>query len=237
MGEQVELLLEQLLVAVERIAEERERLGERTAPEDHLGATAGDRIDGGEALVHPDRVVGAEHGHSGPEADPLGARCDCGEHGLGRRDREVVAVVFADAEEVEAEPVGKDRLVDDIADHLRFAQTITVGIDGDVPEGVEAQLDRRLEGGDVCAHNESNRRAIAGIPAAQAASVQVREVSARSTSRSSPAISAQLAQQKIPASDSTPWPRIRMLHSAHVGAIQAIAHSTESKIASRRRRS
>ena len=41
------------------------------------------------------------------------------EHDLGRRDRELVAVVLADAEEVEAEPVGEHRLLDDVAQHLR----------------------------------------------------------------------------------------------------------------------
>ena len=46
---------------------------------------------------------------------------DRGEHDLGRRDREVVAVVLADAEEVEAELVGEHGLVDDVADDLRRA--------------------------------------------------------------------------------------------------------------------
>ena len=141
-GEQVELLLEQLLVAFERVPEQRERLGERAAPEDHLGAPVRHRVDRGEALEHADRVVGAEHRDRGPEADPLGASGDGGQHHLGRGDREVVAVVFADAEEVEAEVVGQHRLVDHVADHLCLAQAVAVGVDGDVTEGVEAEFDR-----------------------------------------------------------------------------------------------
>ena len=142
MGEQVELLLEQLFVLVEWVPEQRERLGERATPEDHLGAPVRHRVDGGEALEHADRVVGAEHRHRGPEADAFGASRDRGEHRLGRGHGEVVAVVFADAEEVEAEAVGEHGLVDDVADHLRLAQAVAVGVDGDVAERVEAEFDR-----------------------------------------------------------------------------------------------
>ena len=44
----------------------------------------------------------------------------------GARDREVGAVVLADAEEVEAEVVGEHRLLDHIADHLRGVQRLAV---------------------------------------------------------------------------------------------------------------
>jgi hypothetical protein len=91
-------------------------------------------------LVDANRIIGAQHGDRGPEADPPGARRDGGEHGLGRRDGEVVAVVFTDAEEVEAEPVGEHRFLDHVADHLRLAETVAVAVDGDITEGVEAQL-------------------------------------------------------------------------------------------------
>ena len=79
-------------------------------PEDHLGAPVRHGVERGEALEDADRVVGAEHGDRGAEADPLGAPGDGGQHDLGRGDGEVVAVVLADAEEVEAEAVGEHRL-------------------------------------------------------------------------------------------------------------------------------
>ena len=101
--EQVELLLEQPLVVGEVVAEQRERLGERAAPEDDLGPPAGDRVEGGEALEHPHRVVRAQHGDGGAQADALGAAGDRGQHDLGRRDGEVVAVVLPDPEEVDAD--------------------------------------------------------------------------------------------------------------------------------------
>ena len=70
----------------------------------------------------PHRVVGAEHGDGGAEPDALGPAGDRGEHDLGRRDREVVAVVLAEAEDVDADRVGEHGLLDDVADHLGVRQ-------------------------------------------------------------------------------------------------------------------
>jgi len=55
-------------------------------------------------------------------------------------------VVLAHAEEVEAEAVGEDRLLDHVAEHPGLAHGTPVRVDGDVPEGVEAELEasRRL---------------------------------------------------------------------------------------------
>ena len=58
----------------------------------------------------------------------VGARGDRGQHDLGRGDGEVVAVVLADAEEVEAELVGEHGLVDDVADDLVVGQRDPVGV-------------------------------------------------------------------------------------------------------------
>ncbi len=118
--EERELLLEQVVVVVERVAEERERLGERAAAEDHLGAAVGDGVEGGEALVDADRVVGAEHGDGG--AEPDAARCGWRwrpSSDLGGADGEVGAVVLADAEEVDAELVGQLGLGEDVAEDAR----------------------------------------------------------------------------------------------------------------------
>ena len=110
-------------------------------PEDHLGAAVGDGVEGGEALVDADRVVGAEHRDRGAEADAAGAGGDGGEQHLGRADGEVGAVVLADAEEVDADPVGQLRLGDDVAEDAGLGQRPAVRVHGDVAEGVEAQLD------------------------------------------------------------------------------------------------
>ena len=58
--QQVELLGEQLVVVVEVVAEQRERLGERAAPGHDLGAPAGEQVDGGEVLEHAHGVVRAD---------------------------------------------------------------------------------------------------------------------------------------------------------------------------------
>ena len=104
-----QLVLEQLLVARQVVAEQRIRLGERAAAEDHLGASVRDRVERREPLEHAHGIVGAEHGHRRPEEDPLGPAGDRGQHDLGRGDREVAAMVFADAESVDADLFGEDR--------------------------------------------------------------------------------------------------------------------------------
>ena len=77
--EQVELLLEELLVVGEVEAEERERLGQRAAPDDQLRAAVRDGVERGEVGVEPHRVLRAQHGDGGAEPDPLGAAGDRGE--------------------------------------------------------------------------------------------------------------------------------------------------------------
>ena len=65
-------------------------------------------------------VIRAEHGHRRPEEDALGSAGDRREHDLGRGDGKVAAMVLADAEGVDADLVGEDRFLDDVAQHLRL---------------------------------------------------------------------------------------------------------------------
>ena len=142
-GEERELLLEQVVVVLERVAEQRERLGERAAAEDHLGAAVGDGVEGGEALVDADGVVGAEDGDGGAELDPRGPGGDGGQDDFGGADGEVGAVVLADAEEVDAELVGQLGFGEDVAEDLGLGQRAAVGGKRHVAEGVEAHLGGR----------------------------------------------------------------------------------------------
>ena len=135
-------ILEQLVVAGEVEAEERIRLGERAAAEDHFGAAVRDRIERREALEHAHRIVGAEHGDGGAEADAAGARRDRREHDLGGGDGEVGAMVLADAEGVEPELVGEHRLIDDVAQDAGVRLEAGDRIEGDVAEGVEPEGER-----------------------------------------------------------------------------------------------
>jgi hypothetical protein len=52
--------------------------------------------------------------------------------------------VFADPEEVHADPVGKNALFDDVADRLGMRRQATIVIAGAVPECVEAEFKREL---------------------------------------------------------------------------------------------
>ena len=150
-GEEVELLVEEHLVVGQVEAEEREGLGERAAPELHLGAAAADRGQGGEALEDPDRVVGGQHRDAGPEADALGLPRDGGEHHVRGADRVVLAVVLAEAEVVHADLVGQHALGDDLADRLRLGSGPAVGPGAGVAEGVQPEGGslRRAEDGGV----------------------------------------------------------------------------------------
>ena len=56
---------------------------------------------------------------------------------------EVGAVVLADADGIDADFIGEDRLIDEIADHLRGVKRLAVGAVGDVAEGIEAEGDGR----------------------------------------------------------------------------------------------
>ena len=118
--EQVELLLEQLLVLAELVSEQGEGLGERAAPENDLGACVRRGIERREPLEYANRVIRAEHGHRRAKTDPARASCNRRQHDLGRRHGEVGAVVLPNAEKVDADRIGEDRLVDDVADHLRM---------------------------------------------------------------------------------------------------------------------
>ena len=50
--------------------------------------------------------------------------------------------MLADADEIDADLVGEDALLDQVADDLRLMQRLSVRTVGDVTEGVEPQFDR-----------------------------------------------------------------------------------------------
>ena len=55
--------------------------------------------------------------------------------------------MLADAEEIDADLVGQDRLVDDVADNLRGRERLAVGAGSNVAERVEAEFERMRHGG------------------------------------------------------------------------------------------
>ena len=78
------------------------------------------------------------------ELDALGAGGDRREQDLRCRHGEVVAVVLADAEHVDAERVGEHALLDRVADHLRIREAVAVAVDGHVAEGVESEFESHV---------------------------------------------------------------------------------------------
>ena len=116
--QELELLLEEVVVVAEVVAEERERLDERAAAGHDLGAAAREQVERREVLEDAHRVVGAEHADGAREPDPLRALGARGEHDGGRRDGEVGPVVLADAEDVEPDLVGELHLLDEVPQPL-----------------------------------------------------------------------------------------------------------------------
>ena len=132
--QQLELLGEQLVVVVEVVAEERERLGERAAPGPDLRAAAREVVDGRELLEDAHGVVGAQHGDRAREADPLGLRGGRREHDGGGGDGEVGPVVLADPEDVEPQLVGQPDLLHQVAQPLPRPDGRSDVREGDEPE-------------------------------------------------------------------------------------------------------
>ena len=117
--QQVELFLEQLVVVGQREPEERKRLGERPAAHHEVDPPARQQVEGRELLEHPHRIGRAQDGDGAVQADPLRAG---GRGGQDHRRRGVVVlgpVVLADAEGVEAGPIGGLDLLEQVGHPLR----------------------------------------------------------------------------------------------------------------------
>lgn len=110
--------------------------------EDDFSAAVGGSVDGGEALEHADRIVEAQHRDGGSQANPICARGDGGEYDFGCRDGKIGAMVFSDAEEVDAELVGEHGFVDHVADDLRMRQHLAVITARDVAECIKTKFER-----------------------------------------------------------------------------------------------
>src|ERR1700730_12653540 len=82
--EQIELLLEELLVVSEVVSEKRERLDQRTAPDDELCPAVRHRVECGELGVYANGILRAEYGYRSAEPDVFGAAGDSGQDHVGR---------------------------------------------------------------------------------------------------------------------------------------------------------
>jgi hypothetical protein len=75
--------------------------------------------------------------------DAFGLRRDRRQHDLRGGDREVLAVMFADADVVQSDPVGEHPLGDQVSQHLGVRHRRAIRLVGDVTEGVESQFQLR----------------------------------------------------------------------------------------------
>ena len=141
MKQEIELLREQRVVIVEVQAEQREGLDERAAPRHDLGAAARDEIEGGELLIDAHRIVRRQHRDGARQANALGARGRRGQRHRRRRHRIIRPMMFAEPEHIEADPVGKLDLLQNVGEALVDIDRLAGrGIAPGLDEGVSAEL-------------------------------------------------------------------------------------------------
>ncbi len=112
------VLYEQLIVAVEVVAEQRERLDERTSSGHDLGAATRYEIQRGEVLEDADGVGGGQNRSRTGQSDVLSLGGDRRQDDGRRRDCEIQPMMFANAEHIQPYLIGKTCRSDDLADSL-----------------------------------------------------------------------------------------------------------------------
>src|SRR5699024_2625601 len=80
-----------------------------------------------------------QHGHRGGHLQPFGPSQDRGHHDVRRGDGVVGAVVFTEADEINADLFCEYGLVDDITQGLRMGYRVALQIHGGIAEGVDAE--------------------------------------------------------------------------------------------------
>ena len=99
------------------------------------------RVQRGEALEHPHRVVRAQHRDGRAEVDALGAAAIAASTTSGAETAKSSRWCSPRPMKSTPSSIGKHGLVDDVADDLRVRQRLAVGAGGDVAEGVQPKLD------------------------------------------------------------------------------------------------
>jgi hypothetical protein len=144
--QQSELLTEAGIIVFEVETEERVSVDEGAAPRDDFGAALGNEVKGSEGSENAHGIVGADHGDGAGEADFFGERGRCAEDDGGGRVEEIVPVVFADAEDVQAAPVGKGDLFEQMLKALeRRGDDAGERIWADGDKTINAELHRGKE--------------------------------------------------------------------------------------------
>src|SRR2546423_2793429 len=120
--QQVELLGEQLVVVLEAVSEQRERVDEGAAADHHLRAALRQQVERGEVLKDPHRIRRAEDGYRAGETNATRPRRGGGEnHGRGGVE-EVLAMMLPNAEHIQPDLVRVLDLLHEVAQALRGTQ-------------------------------------------------------------------------------------------------------------------
>jgi hypothetical protein len=137
---EVEFLFEQLLILAKLISEQRKRFCEGAPAENNFGAPPGYGIKGRKALKYADWIIRTEHRDSRAQSYAFRSPGNRGKNHLRRGYGEIGAMMLAEADEIDAQFVGEDGFVDDVADNLRVSLRISILADGNVAERVETQF-------------------------------------------------------------------------------------------------
>lgn len=138
---QPELLIKEGVVVAQVESEERVGLREGTASGHDLGTSFRNQVEGGEFLKDPHRIGGTQHGDGTRQADPLRARGGGGKQDDRSRIEKLLAVVLADAEDIEPRTVGGFHFFQKIPQpHDRINQGPRHGISQRGDEAIDAYL-------------------------------------------------------------------------------------------------
>jgi hypothetical protein len=83
-----------------------------------ISARPADQIEGGEVLIHADRIEHRQDRHTAGQPDPAGTRGRGGQHHSGCGHREIQRVMLAQGEDVQTGPVGERGVPNDVGDAL-----------------------------------------------------------------------------------------------------------------------
>ena len=140
--EELELLLEQLLVVPQVVAQQLEQAHAGGTARDQLRAASGDEVEGREVLEDADRVRGAEDRRRAAHPDgPRGLGDGAQDDGVGLGGEELL-VALAQAEDVDARGLGGLRVADEFVDALFRAHA---GARGGVRQVVAQAVDAEFQ--------------------------------------------------------------------------------------------
>ncbi len=103
--EQIEFFCKERVIVFQTQAEEGAGFNEGAPAGDNFGASPGDEVESRELLENANRVGGAQNRDCAGETDIFRARGGSGEDHNGSRVQELRAVMFANAEDLQTDPI------------------------------------------------------------------------------------------------------------------------------------